>query len=168
MKIIISLTLIILIYGCAAPITLYSITPSDSKPGKIHFSSPAGVSTSIALFKNSSNCTGIQRVSFFENGVNRTVYLPYQEHLTFAVAIMYGGYPVLTSAASTYSVPFQTGELSVSLYYDSDKLYTLIERLDENSNWVPVTDAIKRQPKTPFLESGLWCRDLLSVPEKSN
>lgn len=155
-----------LIAGCAAPITFYSKTPGSTKPGKIQFSAQNGAYTTFALYEESSNCSGIQRVSFFSLDVNETIYVPFQKYLTFSAYIQFPGYPNFKYGSSMYTVPFESGELRVLLKYDSERYFTIIERSDDGIHWEPIENAIERQPSQPFLESGPWCSDQLTVSNK--
>ncbi|PAR44359.1 hypothetical protein [Vibrio metoecus] len=149
--------------GCAAPITFYSNSPEESKPGKIQFISQEGAYTTIALYEDSESCTGIQRVSFFQPIVDQIIYVPYKEHLTFSVYINLPNGIGFQSASRMYSVPFESGEIKVKISFDDQNMYTGIYKRDGDDNWLPVTKILERTPKQPFLESGSWCEDKLSA-----
>jgi len=156
-----TLLFILILTGCAAPITFYTNAPDPTKPVKIQFIAQDGAYYTFALYKESNNCTGIQRVT-----VNKAIYLPHQKHLTFSAYIQFPGYPSFKYGSSMYSIPFNPGELKVTLKYDTERFYTLMERLDKNDKWIPITDVIERQASQPFLESGPWCSDQLKIPNK--
>ena len=141
--------------GCASTIDLYSKSPEPTKPGKIRFISQDGAHVAFSLFKESRNCTGIQRVAFFQSNVDETVYLPYQKYLTFNAYIQLPGVSKFNYGGRTISVPFESGELRISLEYDSNNFYTNIEKLDSNKKWVKILNYKERQPVAPFLESGI-------------
>ena len=147
-----------LVAGCAAPITYYSRRPDALKSGAIHFVVEGGVYSVIALYEDAKTCKGIQRVAFFEPDVDKTVYVPHGDYLTFSDYVQFPGGTSFKSGSSMYSVPFRSGNLRVSVLYNATNLFTKIERQEANGEWVLVKNAIKRKSHQPFLESGDWCK----------
>jgi len=151
----------LLVIDCSNPIAFYSTTPDQSKPGKVHFIAAGGAHTTIAVFKENCECKGIHRVSFFAPSVDQIIYVPYGKFLTFhafaQTSFYSGGTLGVRIAGGVYSVPFESGELRVTLVPKSDNLFTKIERLDPIIGWIPVQGVINREASQPFFETGAWC-----------
>ena len=148
-----------IISGCAAPITYYSKTPDISKPGKIRFVMPGGAYSTVALYKENKSCIGIQRVMFFVQNGDESVYIPYRKYITFSTYIQTPGVSSFQYSGRAFSVPFESGELLVSMDFDDEKAYTRIQKRDDILGWVPVSGVIERKMVQPFLESGSWCEE---------
>lgn len=149
-----------LISGCAAPITYYSKTPEPSKPGKIRFSMPGGAYSTVALYKENKSCIGIQRVMLFTPNGDETVYIPHRKYITFSTYIQTPGTLSFQYSGRAFSVPFESGELLVSMSFDKEKAYTRIQKRDAVLGWIPVTGTIERKMVQPFLDSGSWCEEV--------
>jgi len=143
--------------GCAAPITYYSKEPNASKPSMVHFFSQGGTYSTIALYEDAKTCKGIQRVAFFEPGVDKTVYIPAGQYLTFSAYVQFPGFPGFKYGSSMYTVPLGTGNFRVGISYNATNMFTKIERQGAGGDWVVVKDAVKRNPHQPLFESGDWC-----------
>lgn len=151
-------TLVAFNAGCAAPITYYSTRPDAFKSGMVHFVAESGTYSVIALYEDAKTCKGIQRVAFFEPGVDKTVYVSHGDYLTFSAYVQFPGFPSFKYGSGMYSVPFSNGNLRISISYNDTTMFTKIEKQEASGSWVLVKNAIKRAYHQPFFESGDWCR----------
>jgi len=147
-----------LLAGCAAPITYYSRTEDPSKPGTIRFHVDPGVYSTVVLYVDPYDCRGIQRVTFFKNGVDEVIHVPRDKVVTFSVYVQKPGGMSFQYSSMGYTVPFTTGELRVDTRFDATRVGTVIESYDPSSGWHPVQDIVERPVSSPLLESGPWCR----------
>ncbi len=149
--------------GCAAPITYYTRTQNSPTEGKVNFVSEGGPYTTIALYEDARTCKGIQRLAFFKPGMDDTVFVKHSRYLTFSMYIQFPGVTKFLHSTNMFSVPFESGDLRVSVSYDKSSSFTKIERRQLGGDWVLVKDAIKRQGKVPFFESGDWCEPVTEI-----
>ena len=129
----------------------------------MNFVSESGPYTTIALYEDARTCKGIQRLAFFKPGMDDTVYVKHSRYLTFSMYIQFPGVTQFLRSTNMFSVPFESGDLRISVSYDKNSSFTKIERRQSDGNWILVKDAIKRQGKVPFFESGDWCEPVTEI-----
>jgi hypothetical protein len=161
----------LLLTGCAAPITLYSLTPKDSKPAKIEINFQPNTLGTFIFYENPEACTGQQVVSVLQQNGSKTVYLAHSKYLTFQGSVYFRGEKGTMVGTSIYTIPFEKGDRRIYVTHDQEHLYTVVESNEAGRGYILAEEMHKRTPHQPFLQTGEWCKpdaslNIVPVPQQ--
>ena len=79
-----------LLAGCAAgpPAAPYfTLKEEPSRPGKLQFHIQGGALSTVRVFRNSFDCSGLETIVFYAPGTDTTVYGPLDKYVSFSIYV---------------------------------------------------------------------------------